>query len=471
MKFLPDKIISDAKIREIFEIAMKTVKRLDMMPYIKEGVVVGFSGGADSVMLLLFLNYLKSNHNFPLCAIHVNHGIRGDEAERDMNFSRDFAQSLGVPFHSEICDVPKLAKEAKVGTEEMARNVRYGVFSKFITQNRDLYKTVATAHNSTDNAETVIFNMTRGSGTAGIKGISPIRDNVIRPLIEIPKDIITKALDSAGVPYVTDSTNASVEYTRNFVRHEILPRLRKINPSFEDAITRLSGTIRHDNDYISGISETFLKENLKEGKIELSALSRLHQAVLSRVVKIWLQATSSVSPESIHINEISSHVRENDAFDIDVPGGMRFCCDGRHCFIKKKTEQSEKTDTLRVPLKQGMTFIPELDIAVLISRDKNEVFSSNVYNFSIQQNLGSDIIEKDLFLKTRESGDSYRVRGMTKRLKKLFNDKKIPGSERGRVPIICDSLGIIWVPGFSVRDGCNDDKSDSLWVTIYHKNA
>ena len=470
MQFAVNEIVSNKKIENIFNTATETVNRLGMMSYIKKGVAVGFSGGADSVMLLLFLNHLKQSIDFPLCAIHINHMIRGAEADFDMNFSQEFAKALDIPFFSESYDIPRLAKEAKCGTEEIARKVRYSAFSAFISSKEE-YQTVATAHNSTDNLETVIFNLTRGSGASGIKGISPIRDNIIRPLIEVSKKTITEALNEARIPYVTDSTNASNEYTRNYIRHDILPKLRNINPMCESAVTRLSNTIRQDNDYLYGISKKFIKDNKINGYIASKRLSELHISILARVIKIWLDEICELAPESVHINAITALIYKKKGFKIDVPGGMSFVSDGYRCTIERKAVDKDSKPIVKTPLNLGINIIPELDIAILVSKDKNEFFSSNVYKFSIQENLGSDIIEKDLFVRTKQPGDSYRTGGITRKLKKLFNDRKIPPSLRNKIPVICDSEGIIWVAGFAVRDNQKIDKNKQLWVTIYLKNA
>ena len=217
-----------------------TIESENMLSQIERGVLIGFSGGADSVLLLCFLAEYKkrSDTDFPILAVHINHGIRGEEALRDENFSRDFSNTLGVDFKSCSVDVPAICKAESIGLEEAARNVRYSVFNDLILSRNDI-STIAVAHNSTDNAETVLMNILRGSGLSGVCGIKPVRDNIIRPLIKISKSEILSLLDESDIPYVTDSTNLSTDYSRNYVRNEILPLFQRLSNSPEAAFSLL----------------------------------------------------------------------------------------------------------------------------------------------------------------------------------------------------------------------------------------
>ena len=188
--------MSAANVNELFKTEagehvysefLRAVREFDLEKRIADGVAVGFSGGADSITLLLALRKFSSDNNFGrICAVHVNHMIRGAEADRDEAFSRQFCESIGVEFISVRRDVPAYAKKNSLGLEEAARNIRYSIFTELLEGRNDL-SCVAVAHNATDNLETVIFNMMRGAGTRGIAGIAPVRDSVIRPLIFVPK--------------------------------------------------------------------------------------------------------------------------------------------------------------------------------------------------------------------------------------------------------------------------------------------
>ena len=190
-----NKLFGSEKGRHIFSEFLRISREFSMTEKIKNGVIVGFSGGADSVMLLCLLTKYARDMGYPMpVAVHLNHCIRGAEADRDEEFSAEFSSSLGVEFLSFHRDIPALAKELSKGLEETARIARYSIFDDIIQSRNDICA-VAIAHNSTDNLETLIFNMMRGAGTRGLSGISPTRGNIIRPLLYCSKADIVSALD------------------------------------------------------------------------------------------------------------------------------------------------------------------------------------------------------------------------------------------------------------------------------------
>ncbi len=190
-------------------------------------VVVGVSGGADSVCLLHFLSTIRGEYDIVLKAVHINHGIRGEEAERDEIFVKSLCEKLCVELFTFHRDVPSLAKEFGLGIEECGRRVRYEAFSSL---NADK---IAVAHTSSDNFETVLFNLIRGTSLTGISGIKPKRDKIIRPLINITRSEVEDYCAENELDYIIDSTNLSTEYTRHKIRHNVIPILKSINPSAE----------------------------------------------------------------------------------------------------------------------------------------------------------------------------------------------------------------------------------------------
>ena len=271
--------------KNVYSNFLSAIDEFSMADLISDGVLVGLSGGADSVALLLLLIEYRRTHDFNLKAVHINHMIRGAEANFDEDFSRDICKKLGVDFLSYKIDVPAIAKAQGIGLEEAARNARYEKFGEIINSDPDI-SVIAVAHNATDNLETVLFNMMRGSGIVGISGIRPVRDNIIRPLIYSSKELICKALTNAKIGFVVDSTNLSSEYTRNYIRNEILPKLRKISDSPERMCTRCTATLREDSDFLLSLAEKFIADNMKDGKIPASALFSLEKPLLSRVLML-----------------------------------------------------------------------------------------------------------------------------------------------------------------------------------------
>ncbi len=444
----------------IYSNALRAIDDYHMLDRIKDGVLVGLSGGADSVMLLLLLLRIKSSIcDFPLVAVHINHMIRGDEADRDENFSKSLCQSLGVEFHSVSVNVPEIAAEQGISIEEAARNARYSAFSTIVKADSRI-STVAVAHNATDNLETVIFNMMRGSGLSGICGIPPVRDNIIRPLIYSSKKEIISALDTAGIDYATDSTNADVQYTRNYIRHEIVPRLSELNESPEAMVTRMCLNLRDDNEYMSREADRIIESSMQDSGIPASKLTSIPKSHFYRVLLKMVAERSGPKPEKTHVDAIYNLLCGGN-FSYSLPGKIRFVMENGLCYIGNDIVES--ASSYAVPLKIGVNEIPGYSTVVIICDDKTFENYSNIYKISIQQQLPSDIMEHGLCVRSKEDGDSYIFGGMTRRLKKLFNDRKISPSLRQHVPVISDNSGIVWVPGFKARDGL---AKGSLYIAL-----
>ncbi len=452
--------------KKIYNSVSKTIADNNMLPFLKSGVAIGFSGGADSVLLLIILRKIQKDNNFALKALHVNHMIRGESANADEKFSKEFAETLGIEYESTRVDVPRYANENRLGIEESARIVRYSFFDKVLSKDSRL-NAIATAHNSTDNLETFIFNLMRGSGILGLTAISPVRDNIIRPLISVSKKDVLALLNDAKIPFVTDETNFSVEYTRNYIRHEILPTLTRLASSPEDMANKAISNLRADADYLAITSERFYCENVKEGKISAFKLKELHPAILSRVLRLMCKELNLPTPEKIHIEKIMDLLKRGGNFAVDIPGEAKFSLKETYCSIENKTNSPNHIAFER-KLKEGFNEIPELNIGIAVANDERDVFSSNVYKFSIQVKLSSAIIIGELSVRNKKDGDSYYYGGMTRKVKKLFYDKKIPPSQREKTPLIIDEKGIVWIPGFGVRDDFPKEKTNK-WITIYEK--
>ncbi len=439
---------NSTKAREVLSAATKAIEDYGMAEKLLRGVLVGLSGGADSVMLLLTLCELrKTLGDFVIKAVHVNHMIRDGEAIRDEEFSRELCLKLDIPFSCERVDVPQLAKELSCGTEEAARRARYSIFDKIINVSEDL-ACVAVAHNSTDNLETIIFNIMRGAGIAGASGIPPVRDNVIRPLIYSSKQDITAALDSIGVSYVTDSTNLDTDYSRNHIRANIIPELYRLTPSPEKMATRFSSNLREDNEFINTFVDKFLKEHFVNGKISKNALISVPKSIFHRIIAEIAGQKTDFLLERVHSNAIYSKLSD-DNFSISIPGGMKFVCEYGICSIENDCKENCKQ--YDIALDYGVNVIDGYDSVVLISDDSGFESFRNIYKIEIASPIPSDIIGRSFRVRSKQDGDAYSYGGMTHKLKKLFQDRSIPKSRRADVPVFVDNEGIIWVPGFGKR--------------------
>lgn len=441
--------------KDIYDVAESTVSEFSMNELIEGGVLVGLSGGADSVMLLCFLLEYRRRRglDFSIVAAHINHGIRGDEADRDQRFCEELCKALGVELIVRGYCVPIIARSSKIGLEEAARIIRYSAFQMIIRGRNDI-KSVAVAHNMSDNAETVVFNILRGSGARGASGISPVRDNIIRPLIKVSKVRIDSALSELGIPFVLDSTNLSNDYTRNYIRHEVIPSFEKITEDPEKMLTRFSDNMRSDDSFILEVAEKFL---LDHEVIYNRDLKSLHYSVFVRVIS--LMAGKKGGGISSKIAKDIFALLYKDNFSYSLIGNSVFLCERGVCSV---ANDIGNVQNFCFEVREGVTDLSPLNAEFVLSREKVEKTYSNVYKISIQANLSSAIINGSLYLRPKKDGDTVYYGGMTHKLKKLFCDNKIPPSKRGLIPILCDDKGVVWVPGFGVRDDgvAKEDRQD-----------
>ena len=437
------------KGKRIKESIIDAINDYKMASMIESGVLVGFSGGADSVILLSFLAYYSEwCKKFPVVAVHIDHSIRGEESDRDAKFSKRFCEELGIEFYCRKIDIPRLAAESKKGIEECARDYRYSEFRNIISGRNDI-STICVAHNADDNLETLLMNLFRGAGAKGLAGIPPIRDNIARPLLYVRKEDIVSALNESEIEFVFDSTNLCNDYKRNRIRNELLPKIREISSQPEIMASRASKNLRLDDEYITSVAADFLKSRDCVRNHELNVL---HEAVFIRVLQIF----TNVSLSSVNAREIKKLLSE-DNFSYSLPEGRRFVAEYGVCRVVDDKTRASCDFTTKLTI--GCNFFDEYDSDVVLSPTKMDDSFLNIYKFSIQVNLSSAIISGDLYLRPKKDGDTIKYGNITHKLKKLFNDRKIPPTLRPFIPVICDDKGVVCVPGFGVRDD-NVDKCD-----------
>ena len=420
---------------------------------IKEPLVVGLSGGADSVCLLLILLKLGVS---PVC-VHVNHMIRGAEADRDEAFCRSLCEKLGVRFVCYKKDVPVYAKDNGMGTEEAARRLRWECF--YDTARKYGADTVAVAHNRTDRVETFIFNSARGAGVKGLGSILPVRQKdgftVIRPLLCADKAEITEYLDSVGQPYVTDSTNGDTDYTRNYIRKEILPELERINPSYAANIARSADAAAEADGFIDMCAEEYIGS--RDG-IEPESFLSLHGCVSSRVLASLYFRICGASLSKIHIELITDFIKKaENGKKLVLPLGVEIIKEnGVFRFIPRIDP-----GPYRYELTTGKNVFPELGCDVFVEEAENASLINeliNIYKLVKRFKISSDIIKDGIYVRGRAEGDRFVYGQMTHTVKKLLSEKKVPSSLRGSYPVFCDSSGILFVAPFTSRDGCRGDE-------------
>lgn len=438
--------------------------------YFAGGVLIGLSGGADSALLLHLMHKLSDKYGFRLSALHLNHSIRGCEADSDMELCRRLCESIGVPIIVKTLDIPRMAAESGRGLEEEARIARYGLFAENTGGDSGL-GCIVTAHNSDDNAETVIFNMLRGGGGKGMCGIPPVRGNVLRPLIYAPKSDIIGAVKEMNIPYAVDSTNSDTKYTRNYIRANIVPSMRKICAEPERKIMQMCKNLRTDMSYIDCEARRIINDNDICVTADRELLSGLHPALVLRILTYMFSAYGcecAYSLEKKHFDGIMKMLKSDKVnFSVSVPRSSIFLCERNVCRFTHSEEDVPEDG--EISLKLGHNTLWN-GAEIYVTKDKNDDFlqnAKNVYKLFIQATISFDTINPTLKARRRRDGDSYVFGGMTHKLKKLFNDRKIPPSERDGIPVLCDEHGIVWVPGFSVRDNSKKDRRQYNMYVYY----
>lgn len=402
-----------------------TIEKYKML-YTGDCVTVALSGGADSVCLLLVLKSLEEKYSLCIDAIHINHCIRGDEADSDEEFCRKLCENLGVPFTVKRIDVPKIATERKQSLEETARSVRYEAFAEHTENGR-----LATAHTASDNAETVLFNLVRGTGLKGLCGIPPVRENIIRPLIDVTRDEVEEFLKSCGQGFVTDSTNLETEYSRNKIRHNIIPEILKINSGFYRTFASELKIFNEEDEFIRNMAKSAYKICYDNGA--LCGLDKFDAVIRKRCIALYFKENMlSMSAEKI-----------NSVNDILDKGGKINIKYGVYAVCRKNT-----LSIMRTPQKCGETTLCE---------GENSIFPERTFSVETKNDGGglidADKIKGELILRGRRNGDRIQLAGrdFTSSVKKLLNEK-VRADLRPFTHFLSDDEGLVYIENIGVAD-------------------
>lgn len=418
------------------------------------GVLVAWSGGADSTFLLRVLLVLSERYGFPLAALHVEHGIRGEESRRDAAFCLETGKKLGVPTRVVSVDVPAVCLKTGESIETAARRLRYDVLRSDLSS-RPGFRYIATAHNRDDAAETVLFRLLRGCGTDGAGGIPVARGDLIRPILDVPSKTIRETLSALGIAFVCDSTNADPFCARNYLRSEILPRLGQITPDPGKMLYEAARRFREDDDYLSVLAAA-VPLSIRTDRASLAALP---DPVLKRVLVREFASLCPVMPEAVHIDAAVAQIRKERDGKIAFPAGIVFSCVGGTARFENA---APKVDAAPVGLTPGETQIPfSGDVAGFyrFGHPSETIGFSNVYNLSKKVILSSATIEGSVTVRAPLPGDRIVYGNMTHEVRTVLSQHKVPRELRQNYPLFCDGAGVFWIPGLAVRDGCDGRRS------------
>ena len=423
-------------------------------------VLVALSGGADSVALLLGLLTVKEKYNLEISAIHINHNLRGEESKRDEIFVKNLCEKLSVPLTVKSVDIALLSKQAKESIELCARKVRYKLFNECSVDK------IATAHTANDNAETVIYNLTRGTGLKGIAGIPPVRDNVIRPLITATREEILNFLETNNIAFVTDSTNNEDIYIRNKIRHNIIPKLKNINSGVIDSILNLSTYAREDSEYLEDIAnKTFNKMLI--GEVLSLDVSALEIPILKRVLINFYNSTDFFTDNltGLQLNEMLRVVK-GEIKRTSLNNNYTFNRINNGFIIEKQI-----TDTNKISEKIELNNIDKLrkhfPNANIVSYEEYVNFQ-NLQKNMFKYALDCDKIIGTVFLRSREDGDKYLPVGrkVTKSLRKLLTESKLSLKTKSNLKILQDDKGIFFTNLFGIDERVKVDENSKNVIVL-----
>lgn len=441
---------------DIIKKIRNTISRCNMLTC-GDTVIVGLSGGADSVCLLLCLEALREELGISLCAVHVNHCLRGEESDRDELFCRRLCEDKGIPFEAFRVDVLSLVSSDGLSVEAAARELRYNAFETAAKKYTDVK--IATAHNKCDNTETMLFNFTRGTGTKGMCGIPYVRGKIIRPILDISREEIEEFLNDHGQGYVTDSTNLTEDYSRNKLRHQVIPLLSQINPAVHEAASRLSRNALEDEEFF----EKYLSQ------IQEESICSYPAAIRKRYIRRCLcEHNIECSYERLSILDELMLSRKNTRYNLS---GNIFAVFRNGIMTVESCEVYEKSSfsqELSLNCREE-NVIEVFDKRVIISGIEDDILSDNaVVNKNLTNNyINCAKIQGVAVLRNKRDGDSIILKGrnFSTKLKKLYNSMKLSPKMRSEALVIEDSEGLIWSEygGVSSRTAVSaGDKADEV---------
>ncbi|MDW7668325.1 MAG: tRNA lysidine(34) synthetase TilS, partial [Bacillota bacterium] len=421
---------------------------------IKEGqnILIGLSGGPDSVMLLHVLRIFKKKKNFNLYAAHINHLYRGEDAYKDEEFVRKLCEDFNVQLYIKRQNASILAKENKITEEEAGREIRYGFFNKILKEIGG--GLIATAHNKNDQAETLLQRMIRGTGIEGLTGMDYKQDNIIRPLLNIDKEEILKYLEINSFNFCIDKTNTEPIYGRNKIRLELIPYIEKtFNENFQDTLFRMSQNMKDDYKIINrqvenNFSKCLISKDKERIILDIDTLKKFPKGIRSRILRNSIEYIkgNKVDVERKHIDYLDGFMlKKETGKSIDLGDSVV----GEISYNKLIIRNKGKIKNYVYNLEKGINFIKEINKSIKVSHNGKNTINEDKNSIIID----SDIIKGQLKVRNRQNGDKFQPLGMkgSKKIKDYFIDEKIPAKLRNEIPLICDDESIIWIAGYRMN--------------------
>ncbi len=429
----------------------------------RDHVVVGVSGGADSLALLYFFAHESAKYQLRLTACHLNHLLRGEESMRDQRRVEELCAQWGVPLRVKQLDILSLARQRGQSVEEAGREERYRFFSEVAGAEGK----IATAHTLSDSFETQLFHLVRGCGGNGLCGIPPMRGNIIRPLITSSREEIEAYCSAHEIAYVTDSTNLDTVYSRNKLRLEVIPRLCEINAKAAVHAAQLGYSLSEDRDYLE--QQALEKHSLlcEDNRLSISGLNECHPSIMRRVLMLWLKQ-NEIDYDYQMLDRLSEMIRR-DCGRINIVGDCFCICQSGRLVL---SEKPQRVPYFEFPLEAGDFSMPSgKKYRFRIEKREDFIRIQELFKNSTYKLLDYDKIIGKLIVRQKQNGDRFRIfdRHITKSIKKLFNEAKIPQEMREKIFLICDERGIIYVEGFGITDRVAPSENTEKYLVVEEK--
>ena len=427
-------------------------------------IAVGVSGGADSVALLRFLAALRPQFGWDLVVCHIHHGLRGAEADRDECFVRALAEQLGLPCAVSRIDAAALALRDHISVEEAGRTARYAFFAQTAGEEGR----IATAHTLDDSIETVLMNLVRGTGLRGLCGIPRIRGNIVRPLLDCTRAEVEDYLGALGQPYCTDSTNLTDDYTRNRIRHDILPRLCALNPNFPGAMARMLPRLAAQQ----ALTDCLAAQSAQQlhaacGGLSRQGLSALPEPVCDRLL-LRLLEQNRLPVSAAAVERMTETLRTGGKLDLAARSWF-FVAQGDLAAVIYAPPGG--IPPVPVPLPQEETpvilpFSPQKSLKLTLC-NKIVANTSEKFNISLLKDaIDCDRIKGYSFMRTRRPGDTFIVGKKQLSLGEAWAAAGIPALLRPALMVLADEQGVLWAEGIGSSSRAAVTENTKQYVII-----
>jgi tRNA(Ile)-lysidine synthase len=441
-----------------------------------EKILIAFSGGTDSLALLLMLHALKEELHIDLGVCHVNHMLRGKDAEEDEIFCSEIARKLSIPFYSTKKDVRGYAKEKGMSVEVAGRELRYAFFKDIMVNHR--YEKCATAHHLDDQVETVLLNLMRGSGLNGLTGMSPKRERYIKPILFLKKEELHAYLKECNMEPREDESNTESIYQRNKVRNKLIPYIREnFNEDFPETIWRMTDLLKEDLDFIQEHVEKVKSEYVEKGKGNRIVIRKEafleHKAVVSRLLFDAIESVKGnfTDIEEVHIRDMIALQKNGTGKSIDIKDAVVAKNDYGNLIIeRKKTDTERERNMLHEELKIPGTYVVDGKTIRFRYVERDEIVKDKKLRF-----FNGDLIEETVIVRNRQEGDRMRPFGMNgyRKLKNILIDKKISREDREKLLIFQNRNEIFYIGSMIISDDykVKDSTVKILEIGIFEEGA